>query len=447
LGSGIVPPRRRTYHTPRSAGGALAEEHFDVLVVGAGPAGSIAALVLARGGARVAVVDKATFPRDKACGDLVGPRGVQLLDDLELAVPGAIPIGDMIVVGPSGRRVRLPCAPGRSYPGHGLAVPRSSFDAGLHAAAVVAGATPVVGQAVDLLRGPNGIEGVALAGGARLRADVVIGADGATSRVAEAAGLVDHGRVMWGFALRAYADQAVELPAIVLWEPTRWRALPGYGWMFPGPDGRANIGLGVGTLADRGGGSEAVRQLPGFLDHLQRLDLLRPGPRPAGRLGGWLKMGMVGTTPAAGRVLLVGDAAGLVNPLQGEGIAQAMRSGHAAADAILAAGGDPRRAGERHLAWLAAEHLPYQGIAAAMQSVLLPHPTAIAAVGRMVSLPAVGRALAPGWSVFWNELLDGAAPGRGRTTAALATRVGHAAAARTRTWKWLDRTFNEVVTR
>ena len=177
---------------------------------------------------------------------------------------------------------------------------------------------------------------------------------------------------------------------------------------------------------------------------MQHLDLLSTGPRPSARLGGWLKMGMVGTTPAAGRVLLVGDAAGLVNPLQGEGIAQALRSGHAAATAILATDGRPGEAAVRYRAWLADEHLPYQGIAAAMQSALLPHPSIIAGVGRVLTLPVVGPTLAPGWSVFWNELLDGAAPGRARTAAALATRLGRTVTARTRTWQWLDHTFQSA---
>ena len=87
----------------------MPDRRFDVLVIGAGPAGSVAALVLARGGARVALVDKARFPRDKACGDLVGPRGVQLLSDLAIESPPAATVGDMVVVGPTGRRVRLPC--------------------------------------------------------------------------------------------------------------------------------------------------------------------------------------------------------------------------------------------------------------------------------------------------------------------------------------------------
>ena len=84
-------------------------------------------------------------------------------------------------------------------------------------------------------------------------------------------------------------------------------------------------------------------------------------------------MGMVGTTPAAGRVLLVGDAAGLVNPLQGEGIAQALGSGRRAAEAVL---GDPGRAAERYRAALAADHLPYHRITAAVQASLVDRPRA-----------------------------------------------------------------------
>ena len=152
--------------------------------------------------------------------------------------------------------------------------------------------------------------------------------------------------------------------------------------------------------------------LPAFLDHLVRLGLLdRPARPPSRRLGGWLKMGMVGTTPASGRVLLVGDAAGLVNPLQGEGIAQAMSSGRAAAEAILGAPGTrPPRLPEA----LARDHLPYQRITAAGHAALVA-AGAVSAVGRLLTTPVVGRALAGGWGIFWNELLDGAAPGAART--------------------------------
>ena len=102
----------------------MSSRRFDVLVVGAGPAGSVAALVLARAGARVALVDKARFPRDKACGDFIGPRGLQVLADLDVCEPDGLDVGDMIVVGPTGRRVVLPCVPGLSYPGRARAVTR-----------------------------------------------------------------------------------------------------------------------------------------------------------------------------------------------------------------------------------------------------------------------------------------------------------------------------------
>ena len=410
---------------------------FDVLVVGAGPAGSIAATVLARGGARVALVDKARFPRDKACGDLVGPRGVQLLDDLGISTPGALKVGDMVVVGPTSRRVRLPCFPGRTYPGHGIAVPRVDFDAALRATAVDAGAEAFIDRAADPLWGDGGLEGFALASGTEVRADAVIGADGASSRVAAAADLVDPRRVLWGFAVRAYIEEAVDLPYIVLWEDRPWRAFPGYGWLFPGPDGRANVGLGLGTLSTRAGAATAARELPAFVRALGELGLL-DAAAPAPTLGGWLKLGMVGTNPARGRVLLTGDAAGLVNPLQGEGISQAMSSGRAAAEAVLV---DPARAAQRYRAYLASTYAPYHSTTAPVHAALLPRPRVVSAVGRALTAPGVGSLLAPGWSIFWNDLVDGARPTVPRRVAGVAAGIGRRATARGRMRDWFTATI------
>jgi geranylgeranyl reductase family protein len=418
----------------------VGEQRFDALVVGAGPAGSVAALVLARGGARVALVDKTRFPRDKACGDLVGPRGLQVLRDLGLDVAGTERMADMIVTGPTGRSVRLPCYPGVTYPGYAVAAPRVEFDSRLREAAVSAGAQPFGGRAERPLS-REGLEGFVLSTGERVTADVVVGADGATSRVAETAGLVDHDRVLWGFAIRSYIEAHVTSPHIFLWEPAPWRGFPGYGWAFPGVEGRANVGLGLGVLAQRGNAQRAMQSLGPFVDHLVRRGVVEPPQRSAiteERLGGWLKMGMVGTTPARGRVILVGDAAGLVNPLQGEGISQAIMSGRAAAECVLAG---PGTAAERYRRYLAGTFTPYQSVAAAAHATLLPRSLAVAAAGRLVTAPGVGRAIAGGWSIFWNDLLDGATPGPPRTLAGAATRVGRVVTAPSRVRHWFAREF------
>ena len=400
--------------------------HYDALVVGAGPAGSIAALVLARGGARVALVDKARFPRDKACGDLVGPRGVQTLADLGVDVPGPS-VGDMEVVGPSGRRVTLRAFPGLTYPGHALVVPRARFDDRLRTSAIEAGAVPLAGRASSPLFGDDGnLNGFSIDSEkdqpVRVTADVVVGADGATSRVAVAAGLVNEKKVLWGFAVRGYLPTSVgpaaapELPRIYFWEPSAWSGYPGYGWVFPGGDGTLNAGLGVGSRGDRKVGMQASKDLPAFLASAG----LDPGAvgRP---LGGWLKMGMTGTVPAGGRTLLVGDAAGLVNSLQGEGISQALGSGRSAAEAILEVG--PGAAAGVYTESLRTMYAPYACATAPITSWMLRHHRAVSGLGRALTNPVVAAVLAGGWSVYWNDLLDGASPGRARRTAAVAARA------------------------
>jgi menaquinone-9 beta-reductase len=404
---------------------------WDAVVVGAGPGGSIAALVLARAGARVALVDKAAFPRDKACGDLVGPRGVRILEELGVSVPDAGHGADLLAVGPSGHRSRLPAFPGRSYAGHGIVVPRLSFDDALRSAAIAAGAEPVRARISAVEQDPGGAVRAVVAGdGRRFEAGVVIGADGALSPVARLAGMLDSAAALWGFAIRAYVPAQVPLPLLVLLDAERRRIFPGYGWLFPGADGAANVGIGVGLGHER-----RQAQLRGDLDRfctmLRAAGDLAGDAQPGQVIGGWLRMGGTGTPPAAGNVLLVGDAAGLVNPLQGEGIAPAMVSARLAAMAVLA---DPARAGQLYTDAVSDAFGRYMPGAAALQEALLRRPRAASASVRLLTAPVLRRLVAGTWSLYWNGLVAGARPRPSAWTAAvvqgLAGRLARRPAAR-----------------
>ena len=384
-----------------------------MIVVGAGPAGCVAAVVLAKAGARVGLVDKAGAGRDKACGDLIGPRGVRLLDDLGLDVSRAQTAGDMIVTGPGGRRVLLPARAGRTYPDHAIVVPRARFDALLRNAALDAGAVDIAARVASVDDGR-----VVFDEGRSIESDFVIGADGATSITARTAGLVDPSRVLWGFAVRGYIEANVSLPLIALWNDEDHRGFPGYGWLFPGPDG-ANLGLGVGLGHSRQHGHRAQQQLDAFCAHLVRIGALESAPGSAVRqLGGWLKMGLVGTRPAAGKVLLVGDAAGLVNPLQGEGIAQALGSGGAAAQAIL---DGPGEAADSYRHWVNATYGRWTSVTTPIHATLVGRARHIAALSATLTAPVVGRLIASTWAIYWNNLTDGAI----QTPAVVSARAVH----------------------
>ena len=380
---------------------------FDVVVVGAGPAGSVAALVLARSGAQVALADKAAFPRDKACGDLVGPRGVQVLADLGLRVPDAGQGSDLLAVGPSGRRSRLPAFTGRTYPGHGIIVPRLALDHALRQAAVEAGAVPVKARISAVEAGRDGrVDAVISSDGQRLAGEVIIAADGALSPVARLAGMLDTETALWGFAIRAYVPAEVPLPLLVLLDASPWRIYPGYGWLFPGQDGQANVGIGVGLGTGRGQAS-LRGDLAGLVALLGQRGDLSPDVTPGPVTGGWLRMGGTGAPPAARNVLLAGDAAGLINPLQGEGIGPAMVSARLAAEAVLAG---PACAGPAYAEAIQAAFGPYMAGASAVQRALLRRPRTTSAATRLLTAPVIQRAVAGTWSIYWNGLADGARP-------------------------------------
>jgi flavin-dependent dehydrogenase len=218
---------------------------------------------------------------------------------------------------------------------------------------------------------------------------------------------------------------------IALWNDSPGRGFPGYGWLFPSPGGAANIGLGLGMGAERTRASRAARSLDDFVAHLQRVGVLDAAVSVDGRrLGGWLKMGIVGTEPANRRVLLVGDAAGLVNPLQGEGIAQAMESGKAAAMAILT---DPAHPEETYRAWLRHRYWSFTSVTSSVHAAVVNRPKRVARLARVLTAPGIGAAIAPAWGLYWNDLLRDATPSLAAAGAAVAQVSGRVATAALRT--------------
>lgn len=383
-------------------------QRFDAVVVGAGPAGSSAAYCLARAGAAVALVDRVRFPRDKACGDLLSPRTIQALTELGIALRGAVPVGDLELIGASGRSLPLPWPRRASYPDLAAALPRFDLDEQLRAAAIGAGAEFVQGN-VDGLETRAAGAVVALAGGRSLPASFVIGADGSLSRVAELAGLVTPAEALWGFALRYYGEATIERGLVVYWEPEHGRAFPGYGWAFPDTDGRVNLGLGMSVGGGRDAAGSVARSFPAFVAALRRRQLIgRVTLSSEQRRGGWLKMGLAGTRAARGRVLLVGDAAGAVNPLVGEGISGAILGGRDAAEAIVTSPGSAAAAYSRSLA---ARHGTFHPATAAIHSYLATHPRLFSLTGKLITAPGLSTALAHPWSMYWNDLVDGAPRG------------------------------------
>jgi geranylgeranyl reductase family protein len=293
-------------------------ERFDVLVVGAGPAGSATALRLARDGAKVLLVDRARFPRDKPCGGGLTGRA------LRHAPCEVEPVVEHVV-----DRFRIRLRYGASFMRRHdeplvRMTQRRRLDLRLVEQAASAGAVFRDGVRVT---DPSD-EGTAVTArldGELVRADALVGADGANGVVARSVGLGEG--IVNGVALEAnvaYGD--IEQAPLERTAVVELGVVPGgYGWVFPKGD-HANVGVG-------GWGSEGPR----LRDHLARLASEHAVDPSALRdlRGHRLPMRRIGSTPARGRVLLAGDAAGLVDPLSGDGIYEAFVSAELAAEAIL----------------------------------------------------------------------------------------------------------------
>ncbi|MEV6977043.1 geranylgeranyl reductase family protein [Kitasatospora sp. NPDC093806] len=326
----------------------------DVIVVGAGPAGSTAACHLARAGLDVLLLEKSAFPREKVCGDGLTPRAVRELIDLGIDVSESAGWlhnrGLRLVAG--GRRVELDWPELSAFPGFGLVRRRADFDELLARRAASLGArlverANVAGPLLDERTGR--ITGVTARLGEERRpvsyhAPLVVAADGNSTRLSLAMKRYRRTDRAMGVAYRTYIttprheDRYLEAwldlrdPA----DPAR-RLLPGYGWVFGMGDGTANVGLGVLDTA-------AVGREIDWRELLRRWCADLPpdyGYTPAAVTepvrGSALPMGLNRQPHYADGLLLIGDAGGTVSPATGEGIAYAMESGRYAAEAVVQA--------------------------------------------------------------------------------------------------------------
>jgi geranylgeranyl reductase family protein len=331
-----------THRIATSSRAMSAERPPEVIVAGAGPAGSTAAIVLARAGVRVLLLDKAHFPRDKICGDAVGLDGVRVLRRLDLMpnirTAGAVAVRGVHIRGPRGSSVTMRL-PEERVKEIGFVLPRVLLDQVLVEAAVAAGAKLVEGFTIDAPLFDDGVvvgvagrrDGVSVA----IRAPLTIAADGAHSVFARHLSLRRQRPNARVFAVRAYyrgvhgVGKNIEIHYAD-------GMLPAFGWIFPTGEDTANVGVGSWS------GRDASRNLRGVFDAFlhkyqparERLD----GATATTPLHGWpLDLGEGAWRASAPGLLAVGDAASFVDPLTGEGIGTGMLSAEMAAATAIAA--------------------------------------------------------------------------------------------------------------
>ena len=321
----------------------------DVIVVGAGPAGSATATHLARRGLHVSLLEKSQFPREKVCGDGLTPRATRQL--IRLGIDTSVGAGWLhnkgLRIYGGDRPFQLDWPDLADFPPYGLVRPRADFDDLLVRNAVASGAklyelanvtAPIIDPRTDR------ITGVQTKDGRRFTAPMVVAADGNSTRLSTAMGLTVREDRPMGVAVRTYYtsprhnDDYLE-SWLELWdgEPGRSALLPGYGWIFGMGDGTCNVGLGILNTSSAFGKTDYRDLLKRWLDNTPAEWGFRPENMTAPVRGAALPMGFNRQPHYVRGLLLVGDAGGMVNPFNGEGIAYALESGEIAANAMAEA--------------------------------------------------------------------------------------------------------------
>ncbi|MBW3574148.1 MAG: geranylgeranyl reductase family protein [Actinobacteria bacterium] len=317
-----------------------------MVVVGGGPAGAAAAYWLADAGHDVVVVERKTFPRDKTCGDGLTPRAVRQLSDmgLEGQVAAASHRFDGLRAVAHGITLELPWPEHPHFPAHGYVVRRRHLDQLVAEHAVKAGATlwqgsEALGPVLDrglvagavVRRGPD-------AEPVEVRARYVVVADGANSRFGRTLGTSRNRSYPQGMAIRGYWRSPLHddpwIESVLDVRDRSGASLPGYGWIFPVGDGTVNVGIGLLSTFRNWKQVNTSHLMAEFAATAPAHWGISPETQVGQPTGGRLPMaGSVG--PKVGPTwLAVGDAAGSVNPFNGEGIDYAYETGRMAASVL-----------------------------------------------------------------------------------------------------------------